>query len=306
MPPIAKTLLALGAAVAMVLVAVFVRGRLDKREVEQALVLRLVCATELGDLCATAAAADARVRPTVENPADTVRRLAGLGPGDDPKIDAWLTVGPWSEIVDSRPGATPLFPQARRIASSGIVYAFAGTSRNRLACGASPLTACVGTKAGGEFKPMFDDPLSTGVGLTILAQVVMGATNTQQATVGNADVQPGTPGGEVVSNLKRFRPPGPPNIAQLRTAGGALGNPVITTRAALGTVSGIDQAEGIPAVNAVAEVALVDPALGVVLDAVTPAWVDALKKKGWSAPAEEPGLPDGGVLASFQSAWSAA
>src|SRR4051795_1496666 len=105
------------AAIAMVVGAIYVRGRIDEKGVST----RLTCATELADACDRIGGG---AKVTVEPAGPTFDRLTKLEPDADPGLDGWLVPGPWPEMVDAArkaraapelfgstgapPGATPL------------------------------------------------------------------------------------------------------------------------------------------------------------------------------------------------------
>ena len=111
-------------AVAMIVGALVVRGRLDDENVDAGQVYRLVCAADLDRVCADLDDAfPGRVDVTVEGAgatADRLRRLDG-----DPELDGWLVADPWPALVDEarRAGSLPpLFAtEAAPLARSPLV-----------------------------------------------------------------------------------------------------------------------------------------------------------------------------------------
>jgi hypothetical protein len=93
----------------MVAGALFVRGRLDDREVEQGQVYRLVCSVDLGQVCDDLGDAyPGRVEVTVEPAGTTADRLRAVD--GDPGLDGWLVADPWPQIVDGARQAASLSP----------------------------------------------------------------------------------------------------------------------------------------------------------------------------------------------------
>ncbi|MBV9665827.1 MAG: hypothetical protein JOZ37_17810, partial [Actinobacteria bacterium] len=89
-------LLAFAVAVLMVVAAIVVRGRIDKKHEDTTNPLRLVCSTELQAVCD---ALPATIQITYASAAETANELSGTTP---PRADGWLTTGPWPEIVRER------------------------------------------------------------------------------------------------------------------------------------------------------------------------------------------------------------
>jgi len=140
-----KRLLALLAAVAMVVVAVAVRSRIDNGDGGgTSTPLRLVCATELGDVCD--AIQNTNVTVVVEPAAVTADRLKSVD-ADKADVDGWLSPGPWGEIVDAARTASAgnLFAAAgATLARSPFVVAVWKDKRARLACNDPVGAGCVG------------------------------------------------------------------------------------------------------------------------------------------------------------------
>jgi hypothetical protein len=181
----ARRLLALAAAVAMVAGALAVRARLDDKKVSRNTTLRLLCAPELADACeAFAAKADAKVIVTVEDAGKTADRLISAKSWG---FEGWLTPGPFAPIVG----------EARRAVGQpllgGKVYTPIATTRVGLGMWkdrAAALAAfckkpvvdwkCLGEAAGrhwrdvggrpewGDVKVGLPDPKTTASGLLIL------------------------------------------------------------------------------------------------------------------------------------------
>ena len=140
----ARRLLALVAAVAMITIALAVRNRADENKAVGSAPLHLVCATELSALCDSLDGAG--VDATIEPAATTADRLHSLD-ADSTDIDGWLTPGPWGEMVDTTrgPSAGKLFaPPGDPLARSPLVVAVWKDKRARLACADLGDAACIG------------------------------------------------------------------------------------------------------------------------------------------------------------------
>jgi hypothetical protein len=141
----ARRLIALVAAIAMVAFALNVRNRRGNDDATNTTSgpLQLVCATELAFVCDALSASG--VRTTVEPATSTADRLRTVD-AEDADIDGWLTPGSWGEILDSaRPTtASALFAKAGpALARSPLVLAVWKDKRAALACATGDL-GCVG------------------------------------------------------------------------------------------------------------------------------------------------------------------
>jgi hypothetical protein len=99
------------AAVLLVVVALWIRGRIDESS-ESTPTVRLLCTTELEAAC-TELAEDADVSVTVEAAGTTAESLVALPDNQRPDFDAWLAPSPWPQMVDVQ----------RRVAGLGPVFA---------------------------------------------------------------------------------------------------------------------------------------------------------------------------------------
>lgn len=114
-----KRVLALGAALLLVAIAVLVRQQLDDGgsgsgggDGGDGGALVVACVPELADVCSAIAGADVRV----EAPADTIAALEG----DDPP-DAWVTFDPWPELAEVDAQRALFDEPARPVASSPLL-----------------------------------------------------------------------------------------------------------------------------------------------------------------------------------------
>ena len=174
------SVLAVVGAVAMIVGAMVVRGRLDDRDDDAGQVYRLVCAADLGQVCADLDDAfPGRVDVTVEGAgatADRLRRLDG-----DPELDGWLVADPWPALVDEarRAGSLPpLFDTpAPPLARSPLVIVAWKDRAGALAptCpGGKVGWKCLGDAAGRpDAKVGHADAARDGTGLLVLAQATV-------------------------------------------------------------------------------------------------------------------------------------
>ena len=181
------------AAIAMVAGSLAIRSRLDRREEEQSVSLRLTCSVELEAACRELdeRAEDDRLVVTIEPAGTTADRLAAAP--DDPGLDGWLVPEPWPSMVDERRRAaatTGLFERDRpTLGRSPLVLVVwkerAGALASRCggpvnwrclweAAAAGPWTASGGRPEWGPVKPGHGEPATDGVGLLVLGQAVSG------------------------------------------------------------------------------------------------------------------------------------
>ncbi len=148
----ATRLLALVAAVAMVLIAVVVRSALEDGDAggggtsAESGPLRLVCATELREVCEAIDADDNDVEVTVEAASVTADGLKSAE-RDDAAVDGWLAPGPWGDVVNATraTSAGALFaPAGAPLARSPFVLAVWKDKQARLACADPVDLGCVG------------------------------------------------------------------------------------------------------------------------------------------------------------------
>ena len=236
------------AAAAMVAGSFALRDRLDRREEARATVLRLVCATELGPVCAQLGDDDVRVDVVVEAAGTTADRLAGAQTG--PGLDGWLVSAPWPEMVDGarRARALPtLFgaPEAPLARSPLVLVVW--KDRAAALAGHCPdgqvAWPCLGDAAGtaggwaalggrpewGPVKPGHGDAATDDVGLLVLGQAV--AAFLGRADLSTADLD--DPAFERwFTGLERAVPPTPTSpLGTMLVAGPAAYDAVGTTEA---------------------------------------------------------------------------
>ena len=142
MPPRIAKLLAVVAALAMIGVAVLVRSRIadddegDGGDGDPREAFTVMCITELEAICR--ALEPEGIEVEVEDAGTTADALAD---GRRPTFDAWVTIDPWPEMVDSRAAAGPNQPgllddAPTAVASSDLgARCLAGDDRGRLRVG---------------------------------------------------------------------------------------------------------------------------------------------------------------------------
>ena len=177
-----KRLAAIVLAIGMVFGSVALRNSLEKNTQAQTATggdspFRLNCSTELADICAELEQTEPNLTVKIEEAGATADRLTLLPDGTDPGFDAWLTVGPWAEIVqDNRSfaeNAGAILGKASRVLGSApaqIVTSKSGESALEAACSGTITWKCLGENQSlpqpqsiGMASP------NTGAGLAVLA-----------------------------------------------------------------------------------------------------------------------------------------
>ena len=300
----------------MVVGALYVRGRIDERQVEDGQVYRLVCSFDLGQVCDDLRADyPGRVEVTVEAAGTTADRLRTLE--GDPGLDGWLVADPWPAIVDEarRSSLGPLFAAgARPLARSPLVIVAWRDRADALApiCPEGRVGwKCLGEAAGrlwpdhpewGEVKAGHADAANDGIGLLVLGQATVewfGRTD-----LGTFDLDDE---GFVrwFSGLERpMQPSAGSPLGRMLTLGRAAYDAVGTSEADARIVDRAASSQSLakiyPAAMATADVVLaVTPGeRGARLrDIVSGTARDVLIETGWKAPGAV-GLPDGNGLPS--------
>jgi hypothetical protein len=312
--------LAVVGAVAMVAGALFVRGRLDDRKVDEGQTYRLVCSVDLGQVCEDLRADNpGRIEVTVEAAGTTADRLRSVD--GDPGLDGWLVADPWPAIVDGARQSTsrgPLFASGRPplVRSPLVIVAWKDRadaltptcSESRLGwkclgeAADRPWTDRNGREDWGRVKPGHADAASDGIGLLVLGQATVEWFGTADLSTLDLDDD----GFQAwFSGLERPMPP---------SAGSPLGRMLAIGRAAYDAV-GTSEADARLAERAAVRNALTTlyPATMATADvvlAVTPGERgsrlraiasdparDTLTEVGWKAP-DSAGLPAGNGLPS--------
>ena len=138
---------------------------------------RLICSTELADICAELQGTQPNLTVKTEEAGATADRLTLLPDRTDPGFDAWLTVGPWAEIVQDNRSFTEnkgaILGKASQVLGSSpsqIVTSKSAESELETACGGTITWKCLGENQSlpqpqniGMASP------NTGAGLAVLA-----------------------------------------------------------------------------------------------------------------------------------------
>jgi hypothetical protein len=234
----ARRLLALVAALAMVGVAIVVRNNRDSGGASTTAAsgrLQLVCATELAAVCDGINARDADV--TIEPATVTADRLHSADP-DDPGIDGWLAPGPWGAVVDSArsTSAGRLFADAGApLARSPFVLAVWKDKRAALACATADL-GCVGDAVAtrGFRLGVAADDQAEGV----LSDAALGAGHAKNSNFATNDLDETDLSdwlAAVDANTDRVsRNPGGRSFTELLTFGAAAADGYLSTEADVG------------------------------------------------------------------------
>lgn len=303
MPPGLKTLAALAAAAAMVSAAIVGRAALDTKSKSDDLRLTVVCDPLAESFCQAAAAADDRLTIKVESPDVTTKRLTGVGAGERPDFQAWVSVGPWLQMADGRRvGQAPLQQSAVPLASSRLVLVT--KAGQTLRCGGKPPAGCLPLERNRLGLP---SPLRSGVGLAGLAQIVLARTGTAASELDRNAIESGE-AAAAIDAIARATDPRPAGLGEQLAANFSLANPVVTTQSAAAPVA---QRAAIitsdPPVRVVLQVGLLDVSAQAPLSTGQPAGralAKAATDGGWDPGGDlAGGLPEAGVLAALQDAW---
>jgi hypothetical protein len=213
----------------------------------------VLCDTGIAEVCDALAAAGVEVdREAAGASVDRLVRLGNDAAGEDVPA-AWVTIAPWPAIVDEareRAGYGPLFDpvEGSAVASSPLVLLTWEDRGQVLAaeCGSGEVDlGCLGQVAGsswsdlggqdtwGAFKPGFDDPTTSSIGLAALGAV----TTAELGTLGFGTRS--LSDGEYLDVLSRlggsvpdFRPTGGSPLAAAVIQGPSSYDLLLTTEAA--------------------------------------------------------------------------
>lgn len=255
----------------------------------------VICARELGAVC------DAIDGATVEPAAVTADRLVGAAANVD--VAAWITPGPWAEMVDTARGSRPpLFAGADTVASSPIVL----VSRKAApiaACASAVSWKCLGDAAQDGASRLAADPDTTPTGLFVRAAATGGFVGNADYATNDLDEVPGA--SDWLTNLDRtLDRAGSFGAGSLERylAAPASAQGFLTTAAAARAAAGSPTfAVATPTPGARVDVLLSfrpDREGSVDLEALR----DALREAGWDvqSPAGDDGLPSAGVLVALR------
>lgn len=293
----ARRLLALATAIALVALAVAVRGALDRDGDggddpggdDRGEVRTIACVTELGDVCAAWDDAEAGIVVVVEDASDTE---AALIQGST-AIDGWLTFDPWPEVVNLAAGREVVGASTGAIASSALVLVAVDNEPPR-SC--DPVSwRCLADDAARVALP----GRASAAGLLLVGSAASGWFG-GAGFASNDFAEPGfrdwladieirrNPLGQLVRELPAVTVAAV-GATQVEIDGGALG-----VKADQVTVAATQ-----PPAWASVELVPVGRAAGVVADR---SLRDALASAGWEDPAAGTGLPAAGVLLALRDA----
>ena len=304
MPPAVRSLAALVGAAAMVGAAIVGRGALDTKQERDSLRLTVVCDPLARDFCEAARAADDRITLRIEPPDETTKRLVGLAAGERPDFQAWVSVGPWLQMADGRRAAprTGQRPLVIPVATTPVVLV-TRPGQDLSCAGRTTAAACLPLPRNPVGLP---SPRTSGVGLAGLAQIVLAASEIRAPDLDRSAFESG-PAATAIDRLVRNTNP-TAGLEQLN-AGFSQANPLVMTQAAaakVGTRARIVRSD--PAVHAVLQVGILDDSASRPLGTDEPAGSalrEAATTAGWDQAGDPTGgLPDPGVLAALQDAWT--
>jgi len=221
---IVKRFGALVIAVVLIVGALAVRGRLDKKEDLEGSPLRVVCATELGVACQRLSKLGFEV--TTEDAQETARTLAKADRGSV-KTELWLTVEPAAALVDTDRALRGVKPLLTResvtpVATTDLALVIwkDRAAVLRKACPTVTLTVrCVGEVAGrdawsasggrpewGQVRVALPDPELTAAGLLALGAGAQSWFKSADVGSNDFDADPGF--GDWLAGLARATPRG--------------------------------------------------------------------------------------------------
>lgn len=304
MAPGLKTLAAVAAAAVMVGAAIVGRAALDTKNERSGLRLTVACDLLAESFCRAAAAADPRITLRIESPERTTEELRKVAGGERPTIQAWVSVGPWLQMVDGRRSGQARLQQGvtAAVASSPVVLV---TKRGQTVgpCGKPP-AGCLPLPRN---RLGLASPRSSGLGLAGLAQIVLARTGIGVAELDRSAIESG-PAATAIDAVSRAAVTND-GLGRQIAASFSEANPVVTTQAAAAPVA--DRVAVVlsdPAVRTVLQVGFLDETARSALsggEAAGRALSKSATDAGWGPPGDPSGgLPDPGVLAALQDAWT--
>ena len=305
MSPMLKTLGSLAAAAAMVGAAVVGRNALDTKSERDGLRLTVACDPVAEAFCRAAAAADPRITLQIESPEKTTKALGAVEAGERPTIQAWVSVGPWLQMADGRrPGQAPLQKGPPIVVAETPLVLATRRGQTLGPCPGKPPAGCLPLP---RSRLGLASPRSSGVGLAGLAQIVLAQSGIPVADLDRSAIESG-PAATAIDAVARAVDPDD-GLGRQLAASFSLANPVVTTQAAAAPVADrVAVVTSDPPVRAVLQVGFLDEAARLPLSSGDPAGralAKAATDAGWGPPGQPSGgLPDPGVLAALQDAWT--
>ena len=271
--------------------------------------LTLVCTTELAEICQAVEESDPRVRLTVEPAWRTVERLLE----DVPEVpDAWLSAGPWPQLVDEERGRrnlNALFDSTEALAGTSLVAVVDTQKLSQLPCASDPTWACLAGAATGagqatRLRLGMPSPTAEAAGTLVIAATVGSAVGESEYSLLDFEGLPPEALAIGTANAVEAAARSGGNSAELffGGSGGAFLDAWAGTAAEL--ASTLESAVRRSALTVVEPNprAVVTATLGVTRDVEIEDLADALREGGWDQPAPDAasdGLPSPGVLVAL-------
>lgn len=316
-------ILALLAAVAMVVGAVFLRGRLDERKEDKAHPLRLACAVELAQFCQDILGNKAEWM-TVEHAGTTADRLASAASAEAAGIDGWVTLSPWPQMVDQArlaAGLPAFFGRTERLAATPLAMAVqpGRSAALQTLCGTPRLT-CLGEAARKQTWPAIDpkaapgavrialpSPATSAAGLAVLGAATLDFFG-GRADLSTTDLEDPAYQDWLVG-LSRAATPVDINTFLTTPAADVLVGLDAEVRPAIDASARLPKPAALypsPNITVQAVVAVVPGRSGQRLGDAVAEGKSRLSEMGWrDVPAGSDGLPDPGLMAALRKAWRA-
>jgi hypothetical protein len=314
-----RRLVALGVAIALVVIALVVRNGIDNRSSGASGKLRLVCAPELEAVC-NKLGSDVDVK--TEDPGTTADALVKAG---DASFDGWLTPGPWPQIVEAtRNGLPPILKVSAPLARSRIGLAVWGDRLGVLLtfCPNKQLTwRCLGDAAArgqwsalggpttwGQVKFGFPDASTDATGLAALGTATVGYFG--KADVSSTDLDDG--GYRAWLRALATSVADHPSLDDLLIRGAAEAAGAVTLEAVGKPLIDSSARSPKPTLTYPLPVASADVVLGsantdrgrrlaALIEGDT---IATLTANGWTAAPGPSGLPDAGLLDALRGVWA--
>ncbi len=299
-----KRLLAFVVAIAMVGGAFAIRSSRDDADGDTGgrstgeIAGGIYCAAELGPVCA--AVPGAVVEPTTV----TADRIAKARSAADAEVRAWVTAGPWADIVDAaRVGKPQLFDASRPLASTTLV-SITRKGAPPAGCVLPATWKCIGDAAQQPSFRLAGDPPSDIGHLFIRAAALGGFLATTDYPINDLDEVAGAATwlDNVDGSLDRAPSFGAGSLGAYLATRGATAQAFLTTDAAVkasGNLPDFDVAAPTPPTTIGAFVAVATGARAELDEARIR---EALTAAGWkaAAPPADDGLPSPGVLVALR------
>jgi len=286
---------------------------------------RLTCAVELADVCNALAATQPNLTVKPEEAGITADRLTKLPDNANPGFDAWLTVGPWAEIVQDNRNFTEntgaiLGTPSGVLGSSPakLVTLKSGETALNTACGGTITWKCLGQNQSLPQPQGIGMPSpNTGVGLAVLADATNSFFGSNSYSASDFEDAAFIGWFDQLTKKSRESNLGGQTVLERAvvatgtyTTVGALSSEVASLPTSTKKFNPLPAPKGAPAQPVIAQVRLV-PARGVnakdALDQVnSEVLTNLLAKSNWDTAPQNPesNLPDPGVLQVLRDMWN--